>query len=139
MTTIWILLLISLVLYELITMNIIAIFYFCGIILSLLIVRITPVPNNYIIEIVLAIILGTILLYLLRDKLKEYLIKRNILLTDKIINKKYKVEEDFKHNKGHIRINNKKYYAISEEKINKDDEIIVEKIVHNKLIVRKKD
>ena len=51
MTIVWILLLTSLVIYELITMNIVSIFYFCGIIISLLIVRIPKIPNNYILEI----------------------------------------------------------------------------------------
>ena len=73
MTIVWILLLISLVIYEYITMDVGAIFYFVGILLSLLIVRLTPVPNNYILEIVLAILFGTVLLYFFRDKLKKYL------------------------------------------------------------------
>lgn len=73
MTTVWILLLISLVIYELMTMDVRAIFYFVGIILSLLIVRVTPVPNNYILEIVLAVLIGTVLLYFFRDELKKYL------------------------------------------------------------------
>ena len=75
MIVIWILLLMSLIIYELITKNLIAIFYVGGIILSLLIVNITPIPNSYILEIVLSIIFGSILLYFFKDKLKDYLIK----------------------------------------------------------------
>ena len=139
MTIIWILLSISLLIYELITMNIILIFYFGGIILSLLVCRLTPIPNNYILEIVLAVLFGSILLYLFRDKLRKYLTDKDILLSDKFINKEYKIDKNFKNNKGYVNINNKKYKAVSKDKIKKKDKIIVEKIVHNKLVVKKKD
>ena len=79
MMIIWILLLIVLTIYELMTMNLIAIFYVGGISLSLLLVNTTSIPNNYILELVLSFVFGTVLLYFFKDKLKKYLRKKNII------------------------------------------------------------
>lgn len=139
MLAIWILLLAALVVYELITMKIISVFYFCGILISLALVRLTKIPNNYILEIILAVIIGSILLILYRKKLIKYLQNKNILLQDSIISKEYKVGKTFKNNKGYIKINNKNFRAISADTIKKNDKVIVENIIHNRLVVKKKD
>ena len=139
MTIVWILLLASLVIYELITMNIVSIFYFCGIIISLLIVRIPKIPNNYILEIILAVIIGSILLVLYRKKLIKYLEDKNILLTKDVIKEEYKVNKSFKKNKGYIKISGRNFKASSSDTIKRNDKVIVENIIHNKLVVKKKD
>ena len=137
MNTIWILLIIAFIIYELITMNIIAIFYAIGIILSLSLVRLTPIPDNYILEIFLTIFLGSILLFFFRKKFILYLKKKNIILNDDLIGKKVKVTKDFNNQKGIIIINNKKYTVSTKDSIKKNDKIEIIDILHNKMIVRK--
>lgn len=112
MLWIWLGLIITLVLIELLTSNLVTIWYvlsaFIALILSMFI-------DSYIIEFSVFVIIGTILLFTVRDHFIKILNEKK---KDLIINKIGIVVEEIKKNKpGRIKINKRTYIAISEKKI----------------------
>ncbi len=112
MLWIWLGLIITLTLIELLTKNLVTIWYVLGAFVALIL---SMFIENYIIEFSIFIIIGTVLLFTVRD----YFIKKlNEKRKDLIINKIGVVIEDIKKNKvGKIKINRRTYMAISNKKI----------------------
>lgn len=130
MVWIWIGLIITLTLIELLTTNLITIWYvgsaFVALILSFFI-------DSYLIQFFVFAILGTILLFVVRDKVLKILNEKK---KDKIINKVGVVIEEIKKNKaGKIKLNNRKYIAIANKKININHKVKVIEIDGVKLKV----
>lgn len=112
MLWIWLGLIITLTLIELLTTNLVTIWYVLSAFISLIL---SMFIDNYIIEFSVFVIIGTVLLFTIRD----YFIKKiNQKRKETIINKIGVVIEDIRKNKtGKIKINKRIYLAMSDKKI----------------------
>ena len=112
MLWIWLGLIITLTLIELLTKNLVTIWYVLSAFISLIL---SMFIDNYIIEFSVFVIIGTILLFTVRDHFIKILNEKK---KDLIINKIGIVVEEIKKNKqGRIKINKRTYIAISEKKM----------------------
>ena len=130
MLWIWIGLIISLLLIELLTNNLVTIWYVGSAIIALIL---SIFIDNYFIQFLVFAILGTILMFTLRDNASK-LIREKI--KEKLLNKQGIVVEEVRKNKpGKVKINKRKYSATSNKKINVGHFIKVVEINGNKLKV----
>ena len=130
MLWIWIGLIISLLLIELLTNNLVTIWYVGSAIIALIL---SIFIDNYFIQFLVFAILGTILMFTLRDNAAK-LIREKI--KEKLLNKQGIVVEEVRKNKpGKVKINKRKYSATSSKKINVGHFIKVVEINGNKLKV----
>lgn len=134
----WLILVIILTVIELATVNLLTIwFVISGIVALILSFFIEDVA---IVSTIFAV-LGIILLITTRPILKKYLpTQRERTNIDRVIGMKGIVTEEIKKNViGEVKVDGKKWSAISNKKIEVDEEVIVDAIEGVKLIVRKGD
>lgn len=113
MLWIWIGLIISLLLIELLTNNLVTIWYVGSAIIALVL---SLFVDNFFIQFLVFAIIGTILMFTLRDNVAK-LIREKI--KEKLIDKQGIVVEEIRKNKpGKVKINKRKYVATSNKKIN---------------------
>lgn len=130
MIWIWIGLVITLTLIELLTTNLVTIWYSASALIALIL---SLFVDSYLIQFSVFVILGTILLFTTRDYLLKFI---NQKMKEKVINKVGIVIEEIRKNKhGKIKVNGKKYIAISNKKINVNHKVRVIDINNNKLKV----
>jgi membrane protein implicated in regulation of membrane protease activity len=86
------------------------------------------------------VVLGVILLLTTRNVLEKYLKPKSIKTNlDRVVGMNALVTEDIdKFNVGEVKVDGKKWSAISNQKIVRGEEVIVEKIDGVKLIVKKR-
>lgn len=120
MLWIWLGLIITLILIELLTTNFVTIWYigsaFIALIFSFFI-------DSYLIQFLIFSILGTILLFTMRDKSLNIINERR---KESVINKIAVVTEEIRKNKpGKVKLNGRKYIATANKKININNKVKV--------------
>lgn len=120
------------------------IFFFSCLGFGALLAMIVSLYTNVVMIQVLVFVLSSVLIiYFLRPVLNKYFISKNVKSNiDSIISKEGIVVEDILGDKvsGLVKVNNELWraFSVNKEKISKEEEIVVEKVVGNHLIVRKK-
>ena len=113
MLWIWIGLIISLLLIELLTNNLVTIWYVGSAIIALVL---SLFVDNFFIQFLVFAIIGTILMFTLRDNVAKFIREK---IKEKLIDKQGIVVEEIRKNKpGKVKINKRKYVATSNKKIN---------------------
>lgn len=134
----WIILIIVLTIIELSTINLVSIWYIISAIISLIL---SLFINNIFILLANFVVLGTILLIFTKPLVKKYLNSNKICTNaDRVIGMKAICTEVInKNNIGEVKVDGKRWSAISSQKIEKDEICLVEKIDGVKLIVKREE
>lgn len=134
---IWLIIMILLLCSDLITASIVSCFYSLGALVSVIL---SIFKVSFIYQFICFILVGTITLILFRKVVTKYLIDKRIIISkEKLIGEVGVVVKDIKKEEmGIIKIQNKKWKAISKKNIAKDSKIIVTDILKDKLIVETK-
>ena len=135
----WLIIIFILIVAEVSTVNLVSIWFIASGIVSLIL---SIFIDNFFIQFAVFVILG-ILLLLTTRKFLEKLIKVNEDVKtnlDRIIGSTAVVTEEITKNEvGEVKVEGKRWSAISKEKQEIGEEVIIEKIDGVKLIVRKKE
>ena len=135
----WLIIIFILIVAEVSTVNLVSIWFIASGIVSLIL---SIFVDNFFIQFAVFVVLGIILLLTTR-KFLEKLIKVNEdakTNLDRIIGSTAVVTETITKNEvGEVKVEGKRWSAISKEKLEIDEEVIIEKIDGVKLIVRKKE
>ena len=134
----WLILVIVLTIVELATVNLLTVwFVISGIVAMILSFFIDDVP----IVSTVFVLLGILLLFTTRPLLKKYLpTQRTRTNADRIIGMHGVVTEEIKKNSvGEVKVDGKKWSAISNSKIPVGSEVIIEAIDGVKAVVRKEE
>ena len=135
----WLLIIIFLIIIEACTVNLVSIWFIASGIISLIL---SFFIDNFFIQFAIFVLLGILFLLTTRKFLKK-LMKENQdtkINLDRIIGNYAIVTEPIHKNKiGEVKVDGKRWSAISNEELEIDDEVFVEKIDGVKLIVRKKE
>lgn len=135
MSIIWLIIIVLLFLIELIENNKITIFFVISAIISLIT---SFFIDTFLIQFIVFMVMGLFLMILLKDKLLKYFKRTNSL--EKLLGKTaVVVKKVVKNGYGTVEINNKKYTAYSDDKINVNSKVIILEIKGSKLKVIKKD
>lgn len=135
---VWLIIIFSLIVLEVSTVNLVSIWFIASGIVSLII---SIFYDNFLVQFAVFVLLGIVLLLTTRKFLNR-LIKQNNEKTnlDRIIGATAVVTEDIvKNNIGEVKVEGKRWSALAEEEFKIGEEVIIEKIDGVKLIVRKKD
>lgn len=116
---IWLGLIITLTLIELLTANLVTVWYIASAILALVL---SIFIDNYLIQFSVFVIVGTILLFTTRDYLMKLLVKKKEKTNlDRVVGMTGVVTEEISKNKpGEVKVDGKKWTAISNKKIKVD-------------------
>lgn len=136
---IWLLIIFFLIILEVSTVNLVSIWFIASGIIALITSFVT---DNFLIQFAIFVLLGVILLLTTRNLLQKYMKSEKIEKTnlDRVIGKIAVVTEPIKKNTiGEVKVDGKRWSAISNEKFEIEDEVIVDSIEGVKLIVRKKE
>ena len=134
----WLILIIILVIAEISTVNLVSIWFITSGIISLIL---SFFVKNFIIQFAVFVILGIILLVTTKPILEKTIAsKKEKTNLDRVIGMSAIVTEPIKKNIiGEVKVDGKRWSAISSQKIEIDEEVIVDAIDGVKLIVRKKE
>lgn len=138
MLTVWFIIFLLLLLIEIFTVNLVTIWFAIGALASL---TSTYFTDNVIIQIVVFVVVSILMLIILKPLTKRFKTKHVIATNlDRVIGMEAIVTEEISKNKvGEVRVDGKKWSAVSNETIPKDAIVIVQKIEGVKLIVKKED
>lgn len=119
MMWIWLGLIITLTLIELLTANLVTVWYIVSAILALVL---SIFIDSYLIQFSVFVIVGTILLFTTRDYLMKLLVKKKEKTNlDRVVGMTGVVTEEISKNKpGEVKVDGKKWTAISNKKIKVD-------------------
>ncbi len=135
---VWLIIIFSLIVLEVSTVNLVSIWFIASGIVSLII---SIFYDNFLVQFAVFVLLG-ILLLLTTRKFLNRLLKQNNEKTnlDRIIGATAIVTEDISKNSiGEVKVEGKRWSAIAKKEFKIGEEVIIEKIDGVKLIVRKKD
>lgn len=134
----WLVIAIVLTVIEAMTVNIVSIWF---VISSLMAMIVSLFTDNLVIQIGVFVIVGVILLLLTKPIIDKYLKQKNIKTNlDRVIGMTGIVTEEIKKNSvGEIKVDGKRWSAISNMKIPVGDNVKVLKIDGVKLIVEKEN
>lgn len=134
----WLILIIVLVVAEISTVNLVSIWFIASGIISLVL---SFFIDSFIIQFAVFVILGIILLITTKPILeKTVATKKEKTNLDRVIGMTAIVTEPIKRNVvGEVKVDGKRWSAISSKKIEVDEEVVIEAIDGVKLIVRKKE
>lgn len=134
----WLILVIVLTIIELATVNLLTVWFVISGIVALFLSFF--IDNVAIVSTIFAV-LGILLLFTTRPLLKRYLpTQKERTNLDRIVGKVGVVTEEIKKNQiGEVKVDGKKWSAISNKKLNVGTEVIIDAIDGVKLIVRKED
>ena len=137
MWMIWLIIVFLLIIAEVSTINLVSIWFIASGIVSLIV---SIFIDNFYIQFAIFVILGIILL-LTRSFLERLLKnKRETTNLDRVIGMEAIVTEPIKkHSVGEVKVDGKRWSAISDAELEIGDEVIVEEINGVKLMVRKKE
>ena len=133
----WLMIFIMLLLIEICTVNLVSIWFAIGALVSFFVAMIT---DNVLIQLVAFIVVSFVSLLITKPIVKK--MKSNKVATnlDRVIGMDAVVTEDIlKHEVGEVKVDGKKWSAISKEEFKKGDIVSVKKIEGVKLIVTKKE
>lgn len=138
MLTVWFVIFILLLLIEIFTVNLVTIWFAIGALASIVSTYFT---DNVVIQIVVFLVVSILMLIILKPLTKRFKIKHVIATNlDRVIGMEAIVTEEISKNKvGEVRVDGKKWSAVSDETILKDAVVKVQKIEGVKLIVKKED
>ncbi len=138
MWMIWLIIVFLLIIAEVSTINLVSIWFIASGIVSLIV---SIFIDNFYIQFAIFVILGIILLLTTRSFLERLLKnKRETTNLDRVIGMEAIVTEPIKkHNVGEVKVDGKRWSAISDAELEIGDEVIVEEINGVKLMVRKKE
>ncbi len=136
MWILWLIVMILLSALEIMTINLVSIWFIASSLVSLFL---SFFIDSFYIQFAVFVCLGLILMLITRPillkRIKQNDIKTNL---DRVIGMTGVVTEEInKNNVGEVKVDGKKWSAISKNKIKVDEQIIVESIDGVKLIVRK--
>lgn len=134
MVWIWLGLVITLTLIEVLTTNLVTIWYIASALIALVL---SFFIDNYLIQFSIFVIVGTILLFTTRDYLLKLVVKRKEKTNlDRVIGMTAIVTEEITKNKpGEVKVDGKKWTAIANKKIKVDSTVKVLEIEGVKLRV----
>lgn len=132
----WLSLVIILAIIEVLTVNLLTIWFVISGIVTLIVSFIT---DNIVTQSIIFIILGIFLLFTTRPIFKKFFHKKDIPTNlDQVIGMQGVVTEDIKkHEVGEVKVAGKKWSAISEDTLKVGDYVKIEEIKGVKLVVRK--
>lgn len=135
---IWLIIIFILIIAEVSTINLVSIWFIASGIVSLIL---SFIIDNFYIQFAVFVVLGIILLLTTRKLLEKYIKPNNEKTNlDRIIGAVAIVTEPIKKNVvGEVKVDGKRWSAISNKKLEIGEEVIVEKIDGVKLIVGKKE
>ena len=136
---VWLLIILILAFVEVVTVNLVSIWFIASGIVSLII---SIFYDNFFVQFAVFVILGIILLMTTRKFLEKLIKSREDTKTnlDRILGSTAVVTEPLTKNEvGEVKIEGKKWSAISKESLEVGEEVIIESIDGVKLIVRKKE
>lgn len=134
MVWIWLCLVIALTLIEILTTNLVTIWYIVSALVALVL---SLFVDNYLIQFSVFVIVGTILLFTTRKYLVKLLVKnKENTNLDRVIGMTGVVTEEItKNNIGEVKVDGKRWSAIANKKIKVDSTVKVLEIKGVKLIV----
>ena len=134
MVWIWLGLVVTLTLIEVLTTNLVTIWYIAS---SLVALILSFFVDSYLVQFSVFVILGTILLFTTRDYLVNLLVKKKEKTNlDRVIGMTGIVTEEItKKKSGEVKVDGKRWTAISDKKINVDSTVKVLEIDGVKLKV----
>ncbi|HPF83346.1 MAG TPA: NfeD family protein [Bacilli bacterium] len=141
MSIIWSLIIVLLLLLEIMTISVVAIWFAMGASISLIITLMdSPLSTDFAFQFILCIGIGTVLTLLLRKRTFGYLKSKSIITEiDKLVGETGIVTKKItKNNYGQVKVNKKTFTAYSDEKINVSKTIEVLEINGVKLKVKEK-
>lgn len=138
MWVLWLIIVVLLTYLEAVTVNLVCVWFIASAIVSLLV---SFMINSFLIQFAIFVILGVILMVITRPILIKKLSKENVKTNlDRVIGMEGIVTMEItKQNIGEVKVDGKKWSAISAKKIEVGTTIIVEAIDGVKLVVRKGD
>ena len=138
MCIMWLIIIVLLTILEVITINLVSVWFIISGIVSLFL---SFVIDSFYVEFAVFVCLGLVLMLLTRPYLVKKLSKKKVSTNlDRVIGMEGIVTEEItKFKIGEVKVDGKKWSAISSEKIEVGKEVIVEDIDGVKLIVRKED
>ena len=134
MVWIWLGLVITLTLIEVLTTNLVTIWYIVSALIALVL---SFFIDNYLIQFSVFVIIGTVLLFTTRDYLLKLLVKNKEKTNlDRVIGMTAIVTEEIsKNNPGEVKVDGKKWTAVASKKIKVDSTVKVLEIDGVKLKV----
>ena len=133
----WLIVVIILSIIEMVTVNLVSIWY---IISSIATMFISLFIDNIVIQVSVFVLGGTILLILTKDTIKKILPKKTKTNIDRIIGMKGIVTKEIsKKVPGEVKVDGKYWTAIADETILTDNIVEILEINSTKLIVKKKE
>lgn len=138
MWMIWLIIVFLLIIAEVSTINLVSIWFIASGIVSLIV---SIFVDNFYIQFAIFVILGIILLLTTRSFLERLIKpKKETTNLDRVIGMEAVVTEPIKkHIIGEVKVDGKRWSAISDEEFEVGDEVVVEEISGVKLMVRKKE
>lgn len=138
MWMIWLVIVFLLIIAEVSTINLVSIWFITSGIVSLIV---SIFVDNFYIQFAIFVILGIILLLTTRSFLERLIKpKKETTNLDRVIGMEAVVTEPIKkHNVGEVKVDGKRWSAISNEEFEVGDEVVVLEINGVKLMVRKKE
>ena len=135
---IWLIIVLFLIFIEINTVNLVSIWFIISGIVSLII---SLFYQNFYLQFAIFVILGLILLLTTKQILEKYLKPPNIKTNfDRVVGMTAVVTEPITKNTiGEVKVDGKKWSAISNKPCKTEEEVIVDAIDGVKLIVRKKE
>ncbi|MDE6284426.1 MAG: NfeD family protein [Bacilli bacterium] len=132
----WLVLIVVLTIIEVATVNLLTIWFVISGIVALIVSLFT---ENIVVSSTVFVMLGVFLLFTTRSIFKRYLSPKDEKTNlDRIIGMTGIVTEEIKRNHiGEVRVDGKRWSAISTKTIKPGEEVIIEKIEGVKLVVRK--
>lgn len=138
MWMIWLVIVFLLIIAEVSTINLVSIWFIASGIVSLIV---SIFVDNFYIQFAIFVILGIILLLTTRSFLVRVIKpKKETTNLDRVIGMEGVVTEPIKkHTIGEVKVDGKRWSAISDSEIEVGNEVIIEEINGVKLMVRKKE
>ena len=132
----WLIIVILLTILEVITINLVSVWFIVSGIVSLFL---SFVIDSFYIQFMVFVCLGLVLMLLTRPYLVKKLSKKKVSTNlDRVIGMEGIVTEEItKFKIGEVKVDGKKWSAIADEKIKVGEEVIIESIDGEKLVVRK--
>ena len=132
----WLVIVVLLTILEVITINLVSVWFVVSGIVSLFL---SFIIDSFYIEFMVFVCLGLVLMLLTRPYLVKKLSKKKVSTNlDRVIGMEGIVTEEItKFKIGEVKVDGKKWSAIADEKIKAGEEVIIDSIDGVKLIVRK--
>ncbi len=134
----WLIIIILLTILEVVTINLVSVWFIVSGIVSLFL---SFVIDSFYIQFSIFVCLGLVLMLLTRPYLVKKLSKKKVSTNlDRVIGMEGVVTEEItKFKIGEVKVDGKKWSAMANEKIKVGEEVIIDKIDGVKLIVRKEE